>query len=597
MNEKRTALALAVALGCAAPRAAWGMTCPDDASSTCRCVHPTAVVPGLSGPPEWFDVDGDGFWRPELDDPRWSGGPLEHLAFSDQLVVTDAAQARVVQTGNFVYVLLQAVKDDEGPEATGVNVNDYAYLGITSGSASQAYAVRIPVIGDGSVGTFPAGTPHDTPLPQPVATGPSYWASDASGSFAASTTQSSLPAWMDQVAIWKPSASVIAPGDNRTWAVTFRVDTSASGLNVSAGSIRMFLGLGIHMQSGFFPFANSNPASGSAAVVNTIVPADTSSWARYAEIGSACTGASVSSGDIGVYPGVPGTTPNGAPTDGICVRDPCPTPGGDPNNVFRVVIRNVDNTGGIGPWQLRARLRIADCGSAVSKPESVPWTDLASTPTGTDILTGADTALTSGNGWYWEQLPDSAGSPTSNVIIDYQCNRAANANCPLLKTTVAHRCLFVEVGGTDSFEFSRASAYRELITQSVVADAGDASIADSGSISRVDGSVRALDGSVHPSDGGGGDSGAAGSGLDGSRRSAGGAGGASLDGGELSNSTDAGATPSGGHAPSSGCGCETVHSRSTANLLLPLAALLSLIGRRRRRERLDGTGMTQLPPR
>jgi hypothetical protein len=276
-------------------------------------------------------------------------------------------------------------------------------------------------------------------------------------------------------------------------------------------------------------------------------------------------------------------------TNRICASDPCPSSGGDPNNVFRVVIRNVDNAGGIGPWQLRARLRIADCGSAVSKPESVPWTDLASTPPGTEILTGTETSFTNSNGWYWQQEPDSAGSTTSNVIIDYQCNRGANAYCPEpADPTVTHQCVFVEVGGTDTFEFSQLSAYREMINESVGGDAGDASTADSGPSD-----ASRADGSVHTRDGGGGDSsrsgsgGAAGSGLGGFRPSAGGATGSSHDGGVLSSSKDAGQTSSSRDAPppDEGCGCVIARARSTSNLLAPLAALLSAIVRRRHRAR------------
>jgi hypothetical protein len=448
------------------PLPARAMPCPDAPTEVCRCAHPPVTLPGLGGPPEWFDVDGDGFFRPELHDPRWSGAPLEALAFGgDGAVDTDGARARVLRHGDYLYLSVQAYTDDTGP-----NANDFVYVGITQGSASKAYAVRIPVVGSGTPTPPPADPdpsdgetpPQDDPLPEPLAAGfASRWESDAAGSFAAATEQTGLPSFVDQVAIWKPPPGATAP-----WAVTLRINKAASGLNPSPGSIRLFVGAEIGTSTGTVPLANAAPST--SGIGGTIIPPATASWIRYAELGTACTaGVTLSSMDIGVFPGVPGTNASGALTNRLCASDPCPTetPGGNPENVFRSVARQVDNSAGVGSWQLRARFRIADWGSTIANRKYGPWKDIATTPAGPDILTGPSGPFTPGNGWYWQAADDGSGSSTSNVVIDYQCDKGAGAYCPTLTNPAnMHQCVLVELGQppTSTFELAKTAVYRNM---------------------------------------------------------------------------------------------------------------------------------------
>jgi hypothetical protein len=465
--ERAPAFALGLALYLA-PSLALGMPCPDAPAEQCACAHGPVALPGLGGAPEWFDVDGDGFFRPELHDPRWSGAPLRVLPFSDQAALTDAAQTRVLAHGDHLYLSFQVLTDDTGP-----NASDAIYLGITQGSASQAYAVRVRFGGDGSGGVAPVDPdpsddevpPQDNPLPEPLDVSfANHWVSDVAGSFAASPVTSGLPAWIDQVAVWKPP-----PGSTAPWAITMRVDktNTASGLNPSPGSIRLFLGVDIRLAAGVVPFANVNPAS--AGVAGTIIPTSTADWARYAELGTACTaGVTLNRMDVGVYPGVPGTDSTGTLTNRLCASDPCPaaTPGGNPENVFRAIARNVDHSAGIGNWALRARFRYADWGSTVANRKYGPWKDIATTPAGTAILTGPAGPLTATNGWYWHTpADDGSGSSTSNVVIDFQCDKGTGAYCPTLTNPAnMHQCVLVELGqpAASSFEFVNTAVYRNM---------------------------------------------------------------------------------------------------------------------------------------
>jgi hypothetical protein len=411
----------------------------------------------LGGAPEWFEMSSpaDSFWRPELNDPRWAGAPLFGLVHTLGSTSTETAQARVLTYGDYMYFMVQVLLDDEGPGA-----NDSVLLGITAGSASQAYAMRIKAVGDNSGGTAPPASssgdpaPQDSPLPEgPGSTAVVHWDSDASGSFASSASQAGALSFVDQIAIWKPAASAPAAGPNRKWAVTFRLNKSASGLNPSAGSIRLFLGTSVRMDLSGSPatasFANATPVS-SGGVGSTIVPASSSSWGRFAEVGTACNaGISVSSMDIGVFEGTPpGSSPTTAVTQRICAKDPCPMsiPNGNPRNIFRATARNVDTSAGLADWEVRARFRYADWGSTVANRKYGPWKDIAATPVGTAILTGPDTPLTNANGWYWQDEDDGATAQTA--VIDFQCALVGSGTyCPTLSSaTNLHQCLLVELG-------------------------------------------------------------------------------------------------------------------------------------------------------
>lgn len=419
------------------------------ASDAQECALGPIALPALSGPPEWEDFNGDGFWRPELHDPRWSGAELEYLTFIPTAgtppSAADDAGVRVVADGKFVYVSYQIEVDDTGPTA-----DDYVYLGVSEGSASGAYAFKIAADFTGTpIGTPPPPPPPsvvaaDSPLPREfTATAISVWHSvtGVAGSWGAAS--SVPPAWF-KGAVWDRPVL-----QSPRWAVTVRLDLSSTGLNIT-GNTKFFFGTTIHQSTGDVLVGNARPRLTTDAdkVGDSAIPDDTSNWVVYQEPGTACAaGITLSSDDIGVWTGPAGSATGGALTNTICAG-----PGGtgqcavsDGTNVFRATARNVDNTAGIGDFAVRARFRIANWGSQAW--QFGRWTDVAAppSPTGTGIFNAQTTDLTA-NGWHW--LTPVAAGAVSAVTLDYQCSKSgSDTYCPkLADASEGHQCMLVELG-------------------------------------------------------------------------------------------------------------------------------------------------------
>src|SRR5687767_7825327 len=77
-----------------------------------ECLLGPAVLPGQSGPPQWFGTAGATDWRPELNDPRWAGAPVRMFVNTSAISAVDDAQYRVLLSGNKLYVSIQVVTDD-----------------------------------------------------------------------------------------------------------------------------------------------------------------------------------------------------------------------------------------------------------------------------------------------------------------------------------------------------------------------------------------------------------------------------------------------------------------------------------------------------
>jgi hypothetical protein len=551
-------------------------------------------------------MNSDGFWRPELDDPRWAAAPLAPLAYTAGSADINAAQYRLITHGDYVYVAVQVLTDDEGPD-----YQDSVYLGISAGSASRAYVQRIFFEPDPSVVTAPVdpdGTdgqavPQDNPLPQPqeISGYVTHWISTSSGSFTdpSVTEQSGSLSFVDQIAVWRPADTPAAAGPPRKWALTMRIDKAVDGLNPSPGTIRLFIGTDVHLDAGGTPttvsFANAAPAV--SGVGGGIVPLATSAWPRFAEIGTACgPGSSIGELDIGVMLGQAGTDPSQAPSDRLCVTDPCPSTvaGGNPVNVLRAVIHNVDDSAGLAPWELRARFRLSDWASTETNREFGPWQDVSASPQGTAMFVGPDPTVA--EGWHWQAVDDGNGTQTSDVIIDYECDPGSSPYCPEMSNLQNEtQCLLVELavppGSGRQLATSAAVRCLSFGCEGITCGPGEICIAgecvevDAGGNAGSDAAVSSeqsdasvLDGSLSPLfDGGFSRSDAAGpvAAPDGSA-------GTSLDSGTLSPSgtQDAGslAQPNDG----GNCGCRVVGVGAGKSSVLPLMALVLCAFDRRR---------------
>ncbi len=419
------------------------------ASEAQECALGPVALPALSGPPEWEDFNGDGFWRPELHDPRWSGAPLDFLTFiptsGTPPAAADDAGVRVVADGKVVYVSYQIEVDDTGP-----TTDDFVYLGVSEGSAAGAYAFKIAPDFSGTQINPPAPPPPpavvaaDSPLPRefsPIAL--SVWHSVTGTAGSWGIANAVAPAWFKGAVFDRPVLK------SPRWAVTVRLDLGPTGLN-TAGNTKFFFGATIHQSTGDVLVGNARPrlSTETDKVGDSAIPDATSNWVNYQEPGTACTaGITLAADDIGVWTGTAGTTTPGSLTNTICAG-----PGGtgqctvsDGTNVFRATAKNVDNTAGIADFAVRARFRIADWGSQAW--QFGRWREVTAppSPTGTDIFNAATSDLTA-NGWHW--LTPVATGAVSAVTLDYKCSKVgADAYCPkLVDETQAHQCMLVELG-------------------------------------------------------------------------------------------------------------------------------------------------------
>ena len=432
-------------------------TAPDPAC----CVLGPVALPGLSGPPEWQDFNGDGFWRPELHDPRWSGATFDLLTYLPSTGLpawTDDMAMRVLAQGTFLYVSFQAQFDDVAP-----NGDDYVYLAMSKGGANGAIAIKIPLLTGGAAigappdpdGGGPVVVPADSPLPTQVV-GLSWF----------DTTDATVPTptWSGEntsALTWLQGARWDRPvlGSPR-WGVTLRMDLGPSGFNISAGNIRLFFGAKINQSTGDVIVGNRTPKIDADVdkVGDTVIPHRSAQWADYLAPASACPGAvTVSASDVGVWTGAAGSPSPGSLTNEICAAGAC----GTGNNVFRVTAHNVPNTL-LSTWGLRARMRIADWGSTVAYWNHGRWKDFTVTPAGTNVFTAPGAAFTTGNGWYTFTAADGVG--TSAVTIDYLCDRGSNAYCPLLEDpSYFHQCMLVELGQpAPTLQFQRKAVFRNM---------------------------------------------------------------------------------------------------------------------------------------
>ncbi len=438
-------------------------------ANTNQCLPSPATVPGLSGAPEWQDFNADGFWRPELDDPRWAGGPLQYLSslpIGGHVGTENQVAMRAVTVGKILYLSIQAEADDNGPSS-----QDLVYVAFSQGELAGAYALSIDLRSAGTVINPPANpaagvvVPADNPLPTQVAPAAiTYYHADNARTDPAHLTIE--PVWggeNDGMPSWLKAARWDRPvlGSPR-WAITLQIDLSAAGLNI-AGPTNLFVAANVHTSTGDVIVGNATPKVGTDVdkLDVTPIPKRTDLWPLYDEPGTACTGGiTVDPADVGVWTGSPGVNGSGTLTNQVCTGSGCAAT----ENTFRVTVRHVPNNGGIDPWDIRVRLRLAGWDTQAAHEDDAPWSDVATTPTGTQIVTSIFTNdFTAANGWYWAP-PVDAGDGTSSIAVDYKCTKGGAAFCPqLADMSNPHQAVSVELAvPSGMWTISKAAAYRDL---------------------------------------------------------------------------------------------------------------------------------------
>jgi hypothetical protein len=399
------------------------------------CVQPPVVVPGLSGGPVWLPpTPGSTAWRAQLQDPRWSGGPVTFFSALSGGSVSDEfdAQYRVVYVGSNLYVSIQAVVD---PSA--VNGLDAVYFGITGGTANLgAYLFEIaPDAADPPL-TDPSGTvPHDPVFPIPNSVGYITYFTTQNRTLATPSWcqayPASLPAgcppalpnpppFLKNVATWTNSPGV-------AWAVTLQIDTTAF-----AGPLQMFFGTRINTSPSTTVILTSSPQwnASNPQIGDTPAGASVTGWLNVDPLGNACpAGITISPSTVGVWNG--STITNAVNT---CPIPPNP-PGTTCTNQFRVEVQNVP--AGAPAFAIRPRIRVADWGSTIADPNA-PWIDFGIPA---NVFTEPQTYFTGNPQWAWSQTGTTAD-------IDFTCALNPGARyCPALPgSTQQHQCMLFEIG-------------------------------------------------------------------------------------------------------------------------------------------------------
>ena len=574
-----------------------GTLCATQAAqaNTNQCLPAPATVPGLSGAPEWQDFNADGFWRPELDDPRWAGGPLQYLSslpVGGQVGTANQVAMRAITVDKILYLSIQAEADDNGPSS-----QDLVYVAFSQGELAGAYALSIDLQSAGTVINPPANpaagvvVPADNPLPTQVAPAAiTYYHADNARTDPAHPTIE--PVWggeNDGSPSWLKAARWDRPvlGSPR-WAITLQIDLSAAGLNI-AGPTNLFVGANVHTSTGDVIVGNATPKVGTDVdkLDVTPIPKRSDLWPLYDEPGTACTGGiTVDPADVGVWTGTPGVNSGGTLTNQICTGSGCAAT----ESTFRVIVRHVPNNGGIVPWDVRVRLRLAGWDSQAAHQDDAPWPDVATTPAGTPIVTAIFTNdFTAANGWYWAP-PVDAGDGTSSIAVDYKCSKGGAAFCPqLADMSNPHQAVSVELGvPSGMWTISKGATYRDLdfTTASGGAGAGGAPSGGGSSGGPSSGEAGATDagssGESEAGDNSGGSPSAGGASGSSSGSSAVGISG-SL--GVAGNATAGGPAAPAGKDKGGSCGCRLAERGSSK--LGDLVALLALgvVLRRRQKRR------------
>lgn len=415
------------------------------------------ALPGLGGPPVWFDPGGGGDWRPELHDPRWSGTPQRLHQFSDVIGHYEDGAYRMIQSGNYLYVSYQAIAD-----ASGLSASDRVYFAFTQGTGpgagNAAWALRIDGDASSPAAAPPPAGPSDPSPPAPVA--PIrirfYETSDATGTNPTwiASGAGSVPPWLDQVAVWRNSPGV-------AWGVTFRVDIASLAVSPP---FKVFHGLRtdhgaplgvVQLTSSNIGGATFDPLTDSVGT-DTIIPKSSMSWTTEVDPAApVCTsGITFSTANVGVFSG--GSLTN--VISGCGGTTACPAAG--QTNQFRVEAQNVPDPVGQA-HTVRARIRIADWGSTYADWKHAPWKEIPNLPH--DVFTLPESTLAADPNW---QFNWSGGVAT----IDYTCVAAAGDYCPKLQNidTEDHQCMLVELAADPTnnndpaYWFARNALYRNM---------------------------------------------------------------------------------------------------------------------------------------
>ncbi len=182
-------------------------------------IPPSGGVPGISGPPDWFNAPPTGSFR--LDDVRWRGAVARTFGGGASQSASLRATQATVAGQQFIYLSFRAAFVQQLSDQ-----DDMVYLGLQRHGGAQAMVIRMQVHG-------PAFT-HTGPPPDgnPPANIQSVQISTLSG--AVWTVQAMSPTWINANArAWLQNIGDVPLDPNNRWAIQLRIPVASVG-NIDA---------------------------------------------------------------------------------------------------------------------------------------------------------------------------------------------------------------------------------------------------------------------------------------------------------------------------------------------------------------------------
>lgn len=174
-------------------------------------------VPGISGPPNWFNAPPTGSFR--LDDVEWRGAFKRTFGGGGSLSISLRALHRQVSGQEFIYLSFWAAFVQELADE-----RDSVFFGLQAGAGGTAMVIHMEA--------HPSGPGHSGPPPDnnPPANLPASIETWTRAPAAASWTSfSPVPTWINANArAWIQEETHVAGDPNNRWAIQLRIPVSAA---------------------------------------------------------------------------------------------------------------------------------------------------------------------------------------------------------------------------------------------------------------------------------------------------------------------------------------------------------------------------------
>lgn len=422
-----------------------------------ECLMGPASLPGLAGPPTWFNP-GTGNYRAELHDPRWAGAPYRLFASTGSspgslVPITDAAY-RVLEYRGYLYVQYQALVDSNG-----LSSKDRVFLTFKGQNSDAGWGVRI----DGDARTPPAypadpNIIHDAAMPLKVKAMRmrTYSAINSVGANTnwVSTSAGAAAPWLENVAVWQDSPGV-------AWAVTFRIKLTHPDIGLPSPltvPLKVAHAMRIDSTGGVNYFGSStllNPLD--SGLQNTPIAKDSTLWQTVLDAAApVCTaGITLSSSDFGVWTG--SSLIGHIKACGGETACPPPTEPGITNR-FRVTAHNVPDPH-TEKFAVRANMRVSDWGAATSTRPNAKWKKVENIPD--EVFTLNTSTLSADPNWDWHY--DTA---TGSARTDYTCVAQPGSYCPHLSPEAPkNQVMMVELAASPTNQNNSAFWFARNVVQ------------------------------------------------------------------------------------------------------------------------------------